>query len=120
MFEQTLIGGFSCVNTRLGFHSKILLPKDAKNEPKENLKFVYKIINKEKNISEDKRVVTKILEMDENNKYGNAITKPLPIGSIKKSKNVPSMREFDLMIIQGILNEDKIGHLFVVNIEFDT
>ena len=67
MFEQTLIGGFSCVNARLGFDSKILLPKDSKNEPKENLKLIYKIRNEEKNISEDKRVVTKILKMDENN-----------------------------------------------------
>ena len=33
-------------------------------------------------------------------------------------KKVSSMREFDL-IIQGTLNKDKIGHLFVVNIEFD-
>ena len=37
LFEQTLIGGFSNVNTRLGFDSKIFLPKDSKNEPKENL-----------------------------------------------------------------------------------
>ena len=47
------------------------------------------------------------------------MTKPLPIGSIKKSKKIPSIREFDL-IIQGILDECKIGHLFVVNIKFDT
>ena len=33
---------------------------------------------------DDKKVVTKILKMDENNKYGNAMTKPLPKGSIKK------------------------------------
>ena len=41
--------------------------------------------------------------MDENNQYGNAMTKPLPTGSIqkkKKKKNL-SMREFDL-IIQGV------------------
>ena len=84
LFEQTLIGGFSCVNTRLGFDSKILLPKESKNEQKENLKLIYKIRNEEKNISEDKSVVTKILRMDENNQYGNAMAKPLPIGSIKK------------------------------------
>ena len=29
------------------------------------------------------------------------------------------MRKFDL-IIQGILDEDKIGHLIVVDIKFDT
>ena len=53
LFEQTLIGGFSCVNTGLGFDSKILLPKDSKNEAEENLKLIYKIRNEEKNISED-------------------------------------------------------------------
>ena len=62
--------------------------------------------------------MTKILKMDENNHYGNAMTKPLPTGSIKKVKKTPSMREFDL-IIQEILGKDKIGHPFVVDIEFD-
>ena len=33
-------------------------------------------------------------------------------------KTIPSLKEFDL-IIQGISNEDKIGHLFMVDIEFD-
>ena len=41
LFEQTLIGGFSCVNTRLGFDSKLLLPKNSDGEPKENLKIIY-------------------------------------------------------------------------------
>ena len=62
--------------------------------------------------------MTKILKMDENKQYGNAITKPSPMGSIKKMKKNPSMREFDL-IVQGISDEDKIGHLFVLDIEFD-
>ena len=57
--------------------------------------------------------------MDENNQYGNARSKPLPTSSIKRSKRIPSMRELDL-IIQGISDEDKIGHLFVVDIKFDT
>ena len=85
LFEQTLIGGFSCVNVRLGFDSKVLLPEDSKNKPKENSKLIYKIRNEDKNISEDKRSVTKILKMDENNQYENVMTKPLPLGSIKKS-----------------------------------
>ena len=71
-FGQTLIGGLSCVNTRLGFDSKLLLPKISDGKSKENLKIIYKIGN------EDKRVVSKILKMDENNQYGNAMTKPLP------------------------------------------
>ena len=47
------------------------------------------------------------------------MTKPLPTGSIKKTrKKITSMREFDL-IVQGMSDKDKIGHLFVVDIEFD-
>ena len=69
------------------------------------------------NIFEDKRVVTKILKMDENNQYGNDMTKPLPTGNIKKAEKLPAMKEFDL-ILQRISDEDKIEHLFVVGIEF--
>ena len=83
IFERRLIGGFSCVNTRLAFDSsKILLPK-------EDQKLIYKIKNLQENIFEDTRVIAKILKMDENNQYGNAMTKPLPIGSIKKIKWFP-------------------------------
>ena len=56
--------------------------------------------------------------MHENNQYGNAMAQPLPTAIIKKIKKIPSIRKFDL-IIQGILDKDKIGHLFVVDIEFD-
>ena len=80
-----------------------MLLKGSKNEPKENLKLIHKIRNEEKNISKDKRVVTKILKTDENNQYGNAMTKPLPTGSIEKSNKIPSLRDFDL-IIQGRLD----------------
>ena len=31
VFEKTLIGGYSCVNTRMAFYTKIFL-KDSKNE----------------------------------------------------------------------------------------
>ena len=34
LFEQTLIGGFSCVNTRLSFDSKTLLAKNSQYESK--------------------------------------------------------------------------------------
>ena len=56
--------------------------------------------------------------MDENNQYGYAMTKPLPTGSIKKMKRAPTLREFEL-ILQSISNTDKIGHLVLVDIEFD-
>ena len=56
--------------------------------------------------------------MDENNQYGNAMTKPLPKGSIKKSKNILSLRKFNL-IVEGISDENKTGNLLVVEMEFD-
>ena len=32
--------------------------------------------------------------MDENNQYGNAVTKALPYGCIKKQENFPSLHKF--------------------------
>ena len=83
-----MIGGFSCVNTRLAFDSIILLPKYSQGQYKENLKAIYKKKDEEKNIFEDKRVVTKIIKMDENNQYGNAMTKRLPAGSTKRATKI--------------------------------
>ena len=64
LFEKTLIGGFSCVNTRLAFDASILLPNknDPSNEKIENLKIIYnlKIGCKYKK----KRFVSKILKME--------------------------------------------------------
>lgn len=67
MFEQTFIGGFSCVNTRLSFGSKILLPKDEENKPNQKFKLISRIKNNLTNKFENKRIVTKINKMDENN-----------------------------------------------------
>lgn len=49
VFEKILIGGFSCVNTRLAFDSQILQPKDNIDDSK--LKFDLKIsnVNQKKN-----------------------------------------------------------------------
>ena len=80
-FEKTLIGGFSCVNTRLAFDTQILFSN------KVNEKIIFDLeINDKKQI---KRVSTKILKMDENNQYEQAMTKPLPYGCIKKTKVCP-------------------------------
>lgn len=43
LFEQLLIGGFICVNTRLEFDSKLLIPKNYNGKQKENLKLIFKI-----------------------------------------------------------------------------
>ena len=60
LFEKTLIGGVSCVNTRLAF---ILLNYDNK---KNKVLFDFHIDGKK----QTKRRSSKILKMDENNQYG--------------------------------------------------
>ena len=85
LFEKTLIGDFSGVNSGLAFDTNVLFPnKNDTDKKRDDLKIVYnlKIDNKQ----EKKRVVSKILKMDKNNQYGNAMTKPLPSGCIKKEK----------------------------------
>ena len=73
---------------RLAFDPIILLPKYSQGQYKENLKAIYEKKDEEKNIFEDKRVVTKIIKMDENNQYGNAMTKRLPTGSTKRATKI--------------------------------
>ena len=48
------------------------------------------------------------------------MTKPLPCGCflIKKEKETPDLRKFDF-ILQNLLPDNKIVHLFVVDIIFD-
>ena len=38
--------------------------------------------------SNKKIVITKILKLDENNQYGNRMTKPLPTGCIKDNSDI--------------------------------
>ena len=75
-FEKSLIGGFSCVNTRLAFDTNVLL----NDLDKEKVLFDLDINGKK----QTKRISSKILKMDENNQYCIAMTKPLPYGYIKK------------------------------------
>ena len=79
IFEEIVIGDFSCVNTRLAFDSQILLPNltdkiDLENNPM-NKGFNYKVAYNLKMNNEKikKRVITKILKLDENNQYGNGM-----------------------------------------------
>ena len=123
IFEETVIGSFSCVNTRLAFDSQILLPNltdktDLENNPLNkdfNYKIVYNLkINNEKM---KKRVITKILKLDENNQYGNGMTKPLPTGCIKDNDDI-SWKKFKFLL-EKVSFEDTIGHLYIGDIEFD-
>ena len=54
--------------------------------------------------------------MDENNQYGQAMTKPLPYGCIKRMRT-SSMSEFNL-ILDRLSHEDSIGHLLILDIKF--
>ena len=110
VFEKTLIGGFSCVNTRLAFDTEILLNDDKKNN---KVLFGLHIDGKK----QTKRISSNIFKMDENNQYGQAMTKPLPYGCIKKQEHVPSMTEFN-KILDKISHDDNIRHVFKVDIKF--
>ena len=61
LFEKTLIGGFSCVNTRFAFDLQILFPRNNK----QNLKIMYNL--KMDGIKQRKHIVSKIPKMGENN-----------------------------------------------------
>ena len=65
-----------------------------------------------------KRVITKILKLDENNQYGHGMTKSLPTGCIKDNSDL-SWKTFNLLL-ESVSLEDRIGHLYIVDIEFDT
>ena len=123
IFEETVIGGFSCVNTTLAFDSQILLPNltdkiDLENNLMNkifNIKVLYNLnINNEK---VKKRVITKTLKLDENNQYGNGMTKPLSTGCIKDD-NDTCWETFNFLL-ESVSFEDKIGHLYIADLEFD-
>ena len=77
VFEKTLIGGYSCVNTRLAFDTDIF-SKDTEGE-----KILFKTDS-----GQLKRFSSKIIKMVENNQYGMAMTRPLPYGCIKRKNEV--------------------------------
>ena len=80
VFGKTLIGGYSCVNTRLAFNTDIFL-KDSERE---------KVLFKTEN-GQLKRFFSKIIKMDENNQYGMAMTRSLLFGCIKRKNIVLSI-----------------------------
>ena len=65
-----------------------------------------------------RRFSSKIIKMDENNQYGFAMTKPLPYGVIKKKKVLPTLEKLE-SLLSNVTLEDKLGHLFIVEIVFD-
>ena len=130
IFEKTICGGFSSVNTRLSFDTENLMPNLSKTDydkmnidesfkayKRDDLKVVYSLkLDSQKKFSK-KRIITKIVKLDENNQYGYAMTRPMPTGCIKQN-NSPSWLQFNLLL-EKVSFEDLIRHLFIVDIEFD-
>ena len=124
IFEQKVTGGFNSVNTRLAFNTQILLPDLPKLKPSldfENYQmsedFDYKVaydLKIGKNKRQKKRIISKILKLDENNQYGNGVTKPLPTGCIKDDSDI-SWATFNFLL-ETVDFKDTIGHLYVVDI----
>ena len=129
IIERTLTGGCSCVNNKIGFDTEVLLPDFTKSEyakmnidesfqayKNQNFKVGYKIkLDTDKQYT-DYRAISKIIKFDENNQYGFAMTKPMPVGSVKEK--TPSWTEFNLLM-EKVSLDNLIGHIFVVDVEFD-
>ena len=125
IFEKTVCGGYSSVNNRLSFDTELLMPNLSKADydinpnlfKRDDLKLGYMLKLNNYSGYERKRVITKIVKFDENNQYGCAMTRPMPTGCIKQNTS-PSWATFNLLL-EKVSLDDKIGHLFVVDIEFD-
>ena len=129
IFEKTLIGGFTCVNNRLGFDTEVLLPNFNKVDyskmnidesfqayKNQNYKLGYNIKLDDDELSSQRRVISKIIKFDKNNQYGFAMTKPMPVGAIKEKD--PSWTEYNILF-EKVSLDDKKRHIFIVDIEFD-
>ena len=84
VFEKTLIAGFSFVNIRLAFDTEILLNNDKKNN---KVLFDLHIDGKK----QTKRISSKTLKMDENNQYGQVMTKNLSLMFVLRNKSIPQV-----------------------------
>ena len=97
IFEKTLTGGFSGVNARLPFDKEILLPnyddkdfnklsidQSFKAFKRDNLQVRYKLKLDGETEYFDRRVISNVLKLDENNQYGFAMTRPMPTGCIRE------------------------------------
>lgn len=103
-FETTLLGGFSCFNTRLAFDTNVLLPnllahnlnqltidQTFKIQIRHGLKVGCRVeLDVEESYS-NPRIINKMLKMDQNNNYRQTMTKPFSMRCSKEEKNVPSL-----------------------------
>ena len=97
--------------------NKMNIDQSFKAFKRDDLKLVYKIkFDNQKKHEKKKRVITKILKLDENNQYGYFMTKTLPTACTKENKNF-SWVDFNILI-ESVNLTDKISHLLVVGIFF--
>ena len=87
--------------------------KAYKNQ-KYKVGFTIKLDNDEE--SKECRVISKIIKFDENNQYGFAMTKPMPVGAIQEKD--ASWSKYNILF-EKLSLKDKKGHIFIVDIEFD-
>ena len=110
IFEKTLCGGFSSVNTRLSFDTELLMPNLTKSDyqnmnidqsfkafKRDDLKVVYLLKLDDEKSFWKKRVIPKIIKFDENNQYEFAMTRSMPTRCIKQNTS-PSWLEFNLLL----------------------
>ena len=98
------------------FMNKLINLRNEENK-KSDHKLIYKIQIDREEMSKQRRVFSKIFKLDENNQYGFAMRKPLPIGIFKKKPSV-TLELMNKTVKNCDLLKDKIGHIFVVDIEF--
>ena len=97
-------------------YAKMNIDQSFRAYKNQNFKLGYKLKLPWDNWYEDYRIISKILKFDENNQYGHAMTKPMPVGRI--NDKVPNWLEFNLLLEKVDLDDER-GHLFLVDIEFD-
>ena len=95
-------------------YDKMNIDESFKAYKRNDLKVVFSLKLDNEGKFSRKRVISKIVKLDENNQYGYVMTKPMPTGCIKESNN-PSWLKFNLLL-ETVTLEDKIGHLFIVDI----
>ena len=120
MFEETLTGGLSAVNTQLAFDTEILLTNCTDEENLLKKDYSYKVCYDLKFDGEEQgtyRVISKILKIDENNQYNFAMTKPMPTGCIQVDEDI-TWRTFNLLL-ENVDLDYQIRQLYVADIEFD-
>ena len=98
-------------------YSVMNIDHSFKSYNRDDLKVVYSLKLDGETKPEKRRIIAKILKLDENNQYGFVMTKPMPTGCIKEHPSL-SWLKFNI-VLESVSLDDPKGQLFVVDIEFD-